>query len=397
MDLSVFNWAKNNKQHEFTGTQYFVPVGTAPSALSFLEKTFSVLAQAGNSATKTNCDNLLSHIKTHIIESDDQRDLSLDDQVEEEPSVGKCFASDVIDAKLPVLAGQKARQEIRSVQIGNGSDLVTTSFGEVDLPKDMSVIRTPVSNIIIPIVKEKVHDPLRELMRVQFPSDDVDAELVASVYSDALFADFEGKDGAPKKRKLDYFSKCKGVLDVCCDMLEREYPKYRAASNVTDSYYHPMDSGRWNRSDLEMHSRDMALKRIVRQFKTLKSKGEDDSPLRIGIVTSNDEHYMRLVRMFDSCQIYYPVSEVDVDVVFFHPYEKAIAFDPNMDPVQIIRSKLVKHAPVWESVSHWLYPVNDVKFDAPFKSGKNYGLFGIALHRPRFFYYHPSCWKYEVL
>jgi hypothetical protein len=378
--MSVFNWAKNNNQYDFKGTEYVVPVGSRDGALDFLAKTFSVLKKVGNGATVANCDALLNHISTRVVEADQTiQEIVLED-VDPEPVLGLCTVASTVDPNKPVLAGQKARQEIRSVVIGRNSDMVVTSLGEVDLPKELGVIRTPMSNIVIPIVDNKVDDPVRQLMRISFPPDEVDVELIACVYGDDYFDIMNNRENPPPLRKMAHFFKRTNVLDTCCEMLEREYPKYRDDSRVTDSFYHPLDPGRWNRGDIELHVRDMALKRVIRQF-----RGKDKKKPRIGIITSNDEHFSRVSRLFGKGNVFYPASEAVVDIVLFHPYEKAITYDPGVDPVKVVSDKIIKHAPAWDNVVHWVAPYNDVKFDAILNSARNFGLFSIALHRPRYY------------
>jgi len=361
--------------------QYAVPIGHSEGVLALLAKTFGLLGQVGNGVNKKGCDELMNMVRVGIVEREDVKIWTKKEDVVTEPVSGQCTAAKDVDRTKPILVGQQARQEIRSVLISQSSDLVTTSMGEVDVPKNCGVIRTPISNIVIPVVKPVVEDPMHELLRVGFPGDDVDSELVSCVFGedyDEMMADRQSK---PVKRKMKYFSERKGVLDLCCDLLEVDYPKYRDKPTVTDAYYHPLDPGRWLRSDHEMHMRDGALQRIVRQVKT---KGPKVKP-RVGIITSNDEHYIRTCRLFGKSNVFYPMSEAEVDIVLYHPYEKAIAFDPGVDPGDVARDKIRRHAPMWEDVPNWVLPYNNVRVEAPLNSTRNYGLYGFCLHRPRFY------------
>jgi len=372
---------ENSIEKDIEIKEYAVPIGTSEGVLAILAKTFSVLGQVGNSKTRETCDHILNKVRIGIVEREDKRGYTKKEDVAPESVVGQCVAAKDTDKTKPVLAGQKARQEIRTVLISPNDDLVVTSMGEVELPKNCGVIRTPINNIVIPVVKPRVADPLREILRVGFPSDEVDAELVSFVFGEDYDQMMEDRQNKPVKRDLTYFTSRVGVLDLCCDLLEQEYPKYRDKPDVTDGYYHPLDPGRWNRSDHEMHTRDGALMRIIKQVRTAGPKVKP----RVGIITSNDEHYIRACRLFGKNNVFYPMSEAEVDIVLYHPYERAIAFDPGVDPADVARNKIEKHAPMWVDVKNWVIPYNNVKVEAPLNSARNYGLYGFALHRPRFY------------
>jgi len=297
---------------------------------------------------------------------DNMLGVSVEEVEEERERVDlPCVGSNQPDRDLPTLAGSRARKEIESVVIGVDVDNVRLSMGVCDLVKSAEFIVTPVNNITMGVVNPVVDRPIVKMASVLLPSRDEDAEFVSRHYGRVKV----NKKKKGRDRPVDDTPTCDRYLELA----EHVYPRYR--DGLDDAYYHLNDSGRYNRQDIEMHARDVALSRILDRM---------PDTTRIGILCYNEAHFERLYERYPG-RVFYPVGGAAVDVVLVEPYGRALEYSEGMSMVEQVRAACVKYASGWQRVPSWILQVNNVKFTGGHADKKAYSMYLAAHHRPRFY------------
>jgi len=82
-------------------------------------------------------------------------------------------------------------------------------------------------------------------------------------------------------------------------------------------------------------------------------------------------------------RVYIPVMEEQVDVVLYDPYGKCWSWVEGSSLEEVFRRKIMKRAPVWAHVKHYVAPVDKAGLG---EFGKEtHWLYTIAHHRPRYY------------
>jgi len=286
-----------------------------------------------------------------------------------------CVPATLPDESLPILEGASMRKEVKHVVIGIKQDHVLLSMGECELPKAAPVIKTPVSNLMFPAPVLRVDNPQLKLLSCGVSSVLEEPALLKLAYGATYEKSVSGyKISIPTKSWGDFYD-TKDSLKPYISDIEVSYPAFRAGA-PTDSYYHPLDPGKFQRDDHDANARGYALEQIMSGF-------SDDA--KIGVITTNDAHYDRLIDLFGN-RVYIPVMEEMVDVVLYDPYGRCWTWVDGASVNEVFRRKIAKRAPLWAHVKHYVAPVDKVNLDE--YADSTHWLYTIAHHRSRFFFHY---------
>jgi hypothetical protein len=283
-------------------------------------------------------------------------------------------AASTPDPDLPVKEGSDLRKELNSVLIGSRTDSVSCSMGKCDFPKGAGVIRTPVSNLVFPDPVVRVDSPQLKMLTTGVVDSDLDFSILTHAYGDVFTKSVKAYKPTNKVVGWNTLRDTRDVLKNLVTDVEVNYPQFRTG-DATDAYYHPLDPGKYTRHDHEMNSRDYALERI------LSGISED---AKIGVITTNDDHYRRLCEIFGR-RIYIPVMEESVDIVLYEPYGKCWTWVDGSSIYDAYIKRIRKRAPLWEFVEKYVFPADKVSLDEVSGDDRGYFLYSIAHHRPRFY------------
>jgi len=235
-----------------------------------------------------------------------------------------CVSSHQSQPGLPILSGSKARKEIRSVLFGDEADVIVTSMGSVLLPKDVPYIVTPVSSIAFPVVTPEVDNAFIQLTMVDQKHDSLEPAFINWGYD-------LGKEMKTFKPSL---RECDEIIDN----LEHHIPVYR--QGCENAYVHIRDPGRFSPTDIDVHQRQYAIRRIV-----------DKMPpeTRIGIFCRSEADFERLDEMYPD-RVYYPIGNQMVDIVLVEPFGRVVEHYYGWSPHEQFLNACAQYASVWTDV-----------------------------------------------